>query len=222
MPPRRSSFGVCEVCGTRCGKAAMTAHLRKCLGQAGDADDSSALSFGRRLSTPTTFWLDCAAPAGRNWTRWTDFSGERGFECCGHMSAFTNGRSSGSSMTTPIATAFGRSGGRLEYQDDFGSTTAFVLSLSGPVAAQTSRSVLARRSQRGTHLAMRRVWASSDGHLLAVSERGRRFHLPRAYSRSPVWRRDDASGRELTSDGDLRLCRRGVAFSRQEVNPFRP
>ncbi len=44
-------------------------------------------------------------------------------------------------MTTPIATAFGRSGGRLEYQYDFGSTTALVLSLSGPVAAQTSRSV---------------------------------------------------------------------------------
>jgi hypothetical protein len=56
----RSSFGVCEVCGTRSGKAAMAARLRKCLPRAGATAVSEGLLIRAQATGAPMFRLDCA------------------------------------------------------------------------------------------------------------------------------------------------------------------
>ena len=51
-------------------------------------------------------------------------------ECCGHMSAFRVARRE-LAMSTTAAVAFGRAGTKLEYEYDFGSTTALTGELVG-------------------------------------------------------------------------------------------
>lgn len=51
-------------------------------------------------------------------------------ECCGHMSAFLVGRRE-LAMTTVVGIAFARAGTKVEYEYDFGSTTALTGELVG-------------------------------------------------------------------------------------------
>jgi hypothetical protein len=136
----RTSYGFCEACGSRTSKAAMTAHLRKCLSKEAGKASSEVLLFRVQALGAPMFWLDCAAASG---TKLKDLDTLlRGIwvECCGHLSEFHGQGRRKVSMSTTLGQALGGAK-RLDYKYDFGSTTALVITLSDVVEAGREPSV---------------------------------------------------------------------------------
>jgi hypothetical protein len=57
---RQRSFGICQACGARSSKAAMAAHLRKCLPRAGDGATVDGLLIRIQAMGAPMYWMDCA------------------------------------------------------------------------------------------------------------------------------------------------------------------
>lgn len=132
---RQSSFGVCEACGARSGKAAMAAHLRKCLPL--EDDDAKVDGFLIRVEAAGApmYWLDIAARAGAKLKHLDALLRRTWLECCGHLSEFSASGQRRLGMSAVVETAVSSAGGRLAYEYDFGSTTALVISQLGPIGA---------------------------------------------------------------------------------------
>lgn len=79
------------------------------------------------------YWLDCAATPQAKLKDLDRVLRRTWLECCGHLSEFYEAGRRKVSMSTRIGQALGLKGNRLEYEYDFGSTTALVVSLSGVV-----------------------------------------------------------------------------------------
>jgi hypothetical protein len=91
---RRSSRGICELCGAEFGKAAAARHLRSCL-QSSPADERAKKARllhlvveGRYLPE---FWLHVEADARAPLAKLDAFLRDIWLECCGHLSQFTVG-----------------------------------------------------------------------------------------------------------------------------------
>jgi len=130
---KATSYGVCGVCGTRTGKSAMAAHLRKCL--AGAPADRLSAGLLLRVQAPGApmFWLDCAAHPEAKLKELDQLLRRTWLECCGHLSAFSTTGRRNVSMSTAIGRALGAAAKRIDYEYDFGSTTALVVTCSGAV-----------------------------------------------------------------------------------------
>ncbi len=125
---RRSSFGVCEVCGARVGKAAMGRHVRKCLEGTNDGTSARVLLVRAQPAGGPVFWLDIAAGPNAKLKDLDDLLRCVWLECCGHLSEFYDGPRDKVSMNKRIAEVLGSSGSRLGYVYDFGSSTELVVS----------------------------------------------------------------------------------------------
>jgi hypothetical protein len=151
---KKSSFGICQACGARKGKAAMFAHLRDCMpAQVGAGSsrvpDPLLLLRAEARSFPT-FWLDVAVKQEGKLKDIDRFLRRIWLECCGHISEFSTGTYHTVSMNTKVSEAFAR-GDRLRYVYDFGSSTELVVRLLDVVNAPSKGTVrLAARNEPPT------------------------------------------------------------------------
>ncbi len=137
----RSSFGLCQICGARSGKAAMAGHLRRCLPAATGTGGSEALLVRAQAAGAPTFWLDCAVKTDAKLKDLDRLLRRTWLECCGHLSEFYLGDRRKISMNAPVRDALGSKGNRVRYEYDFGSTTELVVSFSGLVEAALGKPV---------------------------------------------------------------------------------
>ena len=139
--PRRSSFGHCKACGARAAKSAMSAHLRKCLPATTGAGRSELQLIRAHAQGAPMFWLDCAVVPAAKLKDLDTLLRRTWLECCGHLSEFYGAGRRKISMNTRISQALDLEGNRLDYEYDFGSTTALVMTLTGVVEAGSSKAV---------------------------------------------------------------------------------
>src|SRR5207247_9596633 len=82
-----SSFGVCESCGSRKGKAAMAAHLKQCLPSGiGSSPRVPVMLLRVHQARSPVFWLQVAASMDARLVKIDDLLRRVWMECCGHMS----------------------------------------------------------------------------------------------------------------------------------------
>ena len=131
MAPRASSIGVCAQCGHRATKAAMVAHLEACVVTHDNGAPSRPLVALRfdAVGEPR-YWLVLEARADAKLRQIDAVLRQVWLECCGHMSAFRVGRRQ-LAMSAAPAVAFAPMGTRVDYEYDFGSTTALTGELVG-------------------------------------------------------------------------------------------
>ena len=138
---RQSSFGICEVCGTRSGKASMAAHLRKCLPDAGAGATVDGFLIRVQATGAPMYWMDCAVRVDAKLKQLDSLLRRTWLECCGHLSAFSTGSRGRIGMSVAIEKAFASAEHRVAYEYDFGSTTALVISQSGHIGAVLDKPV---------------------------------------------------------------------------------
>ena len=121
---KQSSFGVCQACGARKGKAAMVAHVQDCMpghvGAGSSRVPEPLLLLRAEARGLPTFWLDVAVKREGKLKDVDRFLRRIWLECCGHMSEFSTGTHHKVSMNTKVSEALGP-GDRLGYVYDFGS-----------------------------------------------------------------------------------------------------
>ncbi len=131
MPPKSTNSGVCALCGQRATKTTMMAHLEACAAaheEIGRPQPLVVLRFGQ--AGEPRYWLIIEAKADASLRYVDKLLRQVWLECCGHMSAFRVGRRE-VPMTTAIARAFASVASKVDYEYDFGSTTALVCELLG-------------------------------------------------------------------------------------------
>ncbi|MDO8500282.1 MAG: hypothetical protein Q7S20_00385 [Gemmatimonadaceae bacterium] len=109
----------------------MMAHVETCVAphdKVGPSQPLVALRFDA-MGEPR-YWLIIEAKADTQLRHVDALLRQLWLECCGHMSAFRVGRRE-LAMTTGAALAFARAGAKVEYEYDFGSTTALTGELVG-------------------------------------------------------------------------------------------
>ena len=109
----------------------MMAHVEACAAahdEIGQAQPLLVLRFGQ--AGAPRYWLIVEARADAHLADVDALLREVWLECCGHMSAFRVGRRE-LPMPMAIARAFAGATSKLEYEYDFGSTTALVGELIG-------------------------------------------------------------------------------------------
>jgi hypothetical protein len=146
-----SSFGVCQACGARKGKAAMFAHVQDCMPRQVGAGSSRApeplLLLRAEARGRPMFWLDVAVKREGKLKDVDRFLRHIWLECCGHMSEFSTGTHRKVSMNAKVSDALG-AGDRLDYVYDFGSSTELLVRLLGGVNASSKGAVrLAARNE---------------------------------------------------------------------------
>jgi len=139
---RQSSFGLCEVCGARSGKAAMVAHLHKCLPREGNVTRAEALLIRVQSVGTPRYWMDCAVRIDANLKHLDTLFRRTWLECCGHRSEFSVGDRQPVGMSVSIARALASTEKHLSYAYDFGSTTALVISDLGVVDVAMNKPIL--------------------------------------------------------------------------------
>ena len=131
MPPKFTNYGVCALCGQRVTKTKMLAHLPACAAahdEAGAPQPLVVLRFGQ--AGDRRYWLIVEAKADAPLRHVDKLLRQVWLECCGHMSAFRVGRRE-LAMTTATASAFAFAASKVDYEYDFGSTTALIGELVG-------------------------------------------------------------------------------------------
>lgn len=137
------SYGICEECDTRVGKAAMRTHLRKCLlGSSGAARTPTVLVRVQARGEPM-FWLDVAGSPEATLKALDGLLRREWLECCGHLSEFTNRQDRTIGMNRRVGEVLGSPGDRLDYVYDFGSSTELVVTHAGVVGAAPMKGVRA-------------------------------------------------------------------------------
>jgi hypothetical protein len=109
----------------------MLAHIELCVAahdEIGQPQPLVVLRFGP--AGAPRYWLIIEAKADAQLRHVDDLLRQLWLECCGHMSAFRVGRRK-LAMTTATAIAFASAAGKVDYEYDFGSTTALTGELIG-------------------------------------------------------------------------------------------
>jgi hypothetical protein len=151
---KQGSFGICQLCGARKGKAAMFAHVQDCLptqvsGGPSGGPEALLLLRAEARGLPT-FWLDMAVKHEGKLKDVDRFLRRTWLECCGHMSEFSAGTHRKVTMNAKVSEVLG-AGDRLGYVYDFGSSTELVVRLLGGVSASSKGTVrLAARNEPPT------------------------------------------------------------------------
>jgi hypothetical protein len=137
MSAKSTNSGCCALCGQRATKAKMMAHVEACAAahdEIGQPQPLVVLRFGP-VGAPR-YWLIIEAKTDAQLGQVDGLLRQLWLECCGHRSAFRLGRRE-LPMTTPTAVAFARAASKVEYEYDFGSTTA----LSGELVGKRQGSI---------------------------------------------------------------------------------
>jgi hypothetical protein len=124
MPTKSTNSGFCALCGLRATKTTMMAHVETCVAahdKIGQPQPLVVLRFAA-VGDPR-YWLVIEAKANAQLRHVDAVLRQLWLECCGHMSAFRLGRRE-LAMTTATAIAFARAARKVDYEYDFGSTTA--------------------------------------------------------------------------------------------------
>jgi len=142
---KRGSFGICQLCGARKGKAAMVAHIKSCLvtqpGAGASAGSEGLLLVRAQASDAPMFWLDLAVKQEAKLKDVDRFLRRIWLECCGHMSEFYGSAHRKVSMNTKVNEALGSVAERLGYVYDFGSSTELVVRLAATVEGYAKSAV---------------------------------------------------------------------------------
>ncbi|MBA2377335.1 MAG: hypothetical protein M3494_10270 [Actinomycetota bacterium] len=87
---RFTSYGVCELCGKRTTKAAMTRHLKSCPEKHDSSRGKPVRMLRLRIEDAYSplFWMDVEMKANSKLEDLDDFLRGMWLECCGHLSAF--------------------------------------------------------------------------------------------------------------------------------------
>lgn len=145
---KQSSFGFCELCGARKGKAAMVRHLTQCLVSTANRGKSAPSMLLRVQPEPrSVFWLDVAAPFDLRLADLDDVLRRTWLECCDHLSGFFAGRYDEIPMNCRVTQVFGSIDDTVVYQYDFGSTTELMIRFAGVAPASSGRLVVAARNE---------------------------------------------------------------------------
>jgi hypothetical protein len=131
MLAKSTNSGVCALCGHRATNTKMLAHVEACAAahdEIGQPQPLVVLRFGP--AGAPRYWLIIEAKADAQLADVDALLRQLWLECCGHRSAFRVGRRE-LAMTTATAIAFAGAASKLEYEYDFGSTTALTGELVG-------------------------------------------------------------------------------------------
>jgi len=131
MSAKSTNSGFFALCGHRATKMKMMAHLETCVAahdEVGQPQSLVVLRFGP-VGAPR-YWLMIEAKADAQLGHVDALLRQLWLECCGHRSAFRVGRRE-LAMTTVAAIAFARAASKVDYEYDFGSTTALTGELVG-------------------------------------------------------------------------------------------
>ena len=143
-----SSFGVCESCGSRKGKAAMAAHLKQCLPSGiGSSPRVPVMLLRVHQAGSPVFWLQVAAAMDARLGQIDDLLRRVWLECCGHMSEFYRNRRDEVDMNRRITEVFGSIGDELRYEYDFGSTTELFVRFNGVTESGAGKTFVAARNE---------------------------------------------------------------------------
>ncbi|OGQ96609.1 MAG: hypothetical protein A2521_08115 [Deltaproteobacteria bacterium RIFOXYD12_FULL_57_12] len=148
MAPKQVK-GSCTLCGKECTRQGMTKHLEKCLHDRTGKTKAEAAPCFHLLVTArnsSAYWLHLMVAASASLKALDGFLRQTWLECCGHMSAFrSNRREVG--MSRKLAATL-EPGMVLDYEYDFGDTTALQIKVLGqyaaPVAPRKPVEILAR------------------------------------------------------------------------------
>jgi hypothetical protein len=138
---RQGSFGHCTVCGTRSAKSAMAAHLRNCLPRDDGGPTVAGLLIRVQAQGLPHYWIDCVVRIDATLKHLDAMLRRTWLECCGHLSEFSDGTRRRIGMSVGIERALALAGNRLNYEYDFGSTTALIVSGLGPVGGSRGERV---------------------------------------------------------------------------------
>ena len=119
---KQTSFGICQACGARKGKAAMFAHVQDCMPaqlKAGSRAPEPLLLLKAEARGLPTFWLHVAVKRDGKLKDVDRFLRRIWLECCGHMSEFSTRTQQKISMNTRVSDALGLRD-QLDYVYDFG------------------------------------------------------------------------------------------------------
>ena len=109
----------------------MMAHVETCVAADDEVGQSQPLVVLRFYAAgEPRYWLIIEAKADAQLADVDELLRQLWLECCGHRSAFRVGRRE-LAMTTATAIAFARAASMVEYEYDFGSTTALTGELVG-------------------------------------------------------------------------------------------
>jgi len=131
MSAKSTNSGFCALCGHRATKTAMMTHMKACVAahdKIGQPQPLVVLRFAA-VGEPR-YWLVIEAKADAQLRHVDALLRQLWLECCGHRSAFRVGRRE-LAMTTATAIAFAGVASKVEYEYDFGSTTALTGELVG-------------------------------------------------------------------------------------------
>ena len=134
--PRRTSKGVCHLCGAVVGKGGMTRHLKLCRPAPQAPSPTRLFHLIVEGSYQPEYWLHLDARADATLEDLDEFLREIWLECCGHLSAFTIAGESyyiegaeelgGKGMDVPLFRVL-RPELEFEHEYDFGTTTELKL-----------------------------------------------------------------------------------------------
>jgi hypothetical protein len=131
MSAKLTNSGFCALCGQRATKTKMLAHVATCVAARDETGSPQPLVVLRFAPAGAPrYWLVIEAKADAQLGHVDALLRQLWLECCGHMSAFRVGRRE-LAMTTATAIAFAGAASKVEYEYDFGSTTALIGELVG-------------------------------------------------------------------------------------------
>ena len=138
---RSTNAGVCALCEQRASKAQMPSHLATCIPKHEATGVLRTLALLRFDAThDSRYWVHVEARMEAPMRRLDAFLRALWLECCGHMSAFYVARRE-VGMGIPVAKAFAAAT-TIEYEYDFGSTTALTGTLVSTRSGQGGRSAV--------------------------------------------------------------------------------
>lgn len=143
---RLKSEGRCSYCGKLVSKRAISRHLAQHLKQIEAQGGAKQHSFHIEV-TAGPFFLHLLVPATATLKKLDTFLRGIWLECCGHMSAFSEGGwGSDVAMTRKCADVFGTYP-KLVYRYDFGSTTELEVEVKESYAIETKSIELLSRNE---------------------------------------------------------------------------
>lgn len=135
-----TSPGICQLCGHRTAKSAITRHLAACLQEHdGDGPVGPTVQIKFESAGQPYHWLVLEARSDATLGQVDELLRTVWLECCGHLSAFRVNRDE-LGMHSKVGAAFRRKGMRFQYEYDFGSTTALTGSVLGTRPGRCGRS----------------------------------------------------------------------------------
>lgn len=135
MARRKSLPGTCAICGAELKKVSAAKHVAGCIAATpGVTEYVLVKAVGAGVGVgDVDYWLLAAVPVEASLKDLDQFLRKTWLECCGHMSAFRDGR-----LEVPMSRKIGQvavSGVKLIHEYDFGSTTELAVTFEAKVTA---------------------------------------------------------------------------------------